>query len=205
MMSDYPFPKQGESWYELQVMEKAFPRGLRALEPIRDGLDGCLSALEAIAESQASHAQDAGAACIFVAIANAWDGVQPREEYDKFSQPFDRMILDAVSGAPLNTLHLHGDKVRLDLFVKGWPAASIKYSASGIGVGAGAMRKQYPAIPMAGFDEVNFRNFGPAALRRAWKQARAEAGGKFILALGCSVPNDNTPTELSRVPAMLEV
>ena len=39
-----------------------------------------------------------------------------REDYRKFCEPFDRMVLKAAASAPLNVLHLHGDKVYLDLF-----------------------------------------------------------------------------------------
>src|SRR5262249_6271174 len=73
-----------------------------------------LEALEAIAESQANHAKKAiaaGAAGIFLAIDNAQAGILTQEEYARFSEPFDKLILERVSGAPLNTLHLHGDKV----------------------------------------------------------------------------------------------
>ena len=83
------------------------------------------TALEVIAESEAGDARKAiaaGASGIFLAIANAQDGIMSQEDYARFSEPFDRMILDAARGAPLNTLHLHGDKVYLDRFVKGWPA-----------------------------------------------------------------------------------
>jgi|SRR5207302_6194430 len=83
-------------------------------------------------ESEARHAKKAvatGAAGIFLAIANAQDGILSEADYAKFSEPFDRMILQAVNTAPLNTLHLHGDKVYLQRFFKGWPAAAINYSA----------------------------------------------------------------------------
>jgi uroporphyrinogen-III decarboxylase len=60
--------------------------------------------LEAIAESEASHARKAiaaGAAGIFLAIANAQDGIMTQEDYARFSESFDSLILAAVS-APLN-------------------------------------------------------------------------------------------------------
>jgi hypothetical protein len=160
-MSDYPFPKPAGKWHELKVVNNPFPEQLRALEPIREGLRGRAyfvetifnpwnvaekmsspeevlrlkqekpkaleAALEAIAESEASHARKA------VAMANAQDGIMTQEDYARFSEPFDRLILDAVSGAPLNILHLRGGKVYLDRFVKGWPAAAINYSNFGTG------------------------------------------------------------------------
>jgi protein-S-isoprenylcysteine O-methyltransferase Ste14 len=121
------------------------------------------AALEAIAESEVSHARKAvaaGAAGIFLAIANAQDGILTQEDYAKFSEPFDRMILQAVAGAPLNILHLHGDKVYLDRFVKGWPAAAINYSNFGTGKPVAAMRALYD-----GADERAGRAEFPPAVR----------------------------------------
>jgi len=160
------------------------------------------AALEAIAESEASHARKAvaaGAAGIFLAIANAQDGIMRPEDYAKVSEPFDRLILDAVNEAPLNVLHLHGDKVYLDHFVKGWPAAAINYSNFGTGKSVAAMRSLYPGVLMTGVDEVNFRKLSEADLQKQFETAREAAGKKFILTPGCSVPNDSTDEELMRL------
>jgi uroporphyrinogen decarboxylase len=160
------------------------------------------TALEVIAESEASHARKAiaaGASGIFLAIANAQDGIMTQEDYARFSEPFDRMILDAARGAPLNTLHLHGDKVYLDRFVKNWPAAAINYSNFGTGRPVAAMRAKYDGALMCGLDEKNFRQLSEADLRKQWEAARAAAGKKFILTPGCSVPNDSTDEELTRL------
>jgi uroporphyrinogen decarboxylase len=163
---------------------------------------GLEAALETIAESEASHARKAvaaGAAGIFLAIANAQDGIMTQPDYARFSEPFDRLILEAVSGAPLNILHLHGDKVYLDRFVKGWPAAAINYSNFGTGRPVAAMRAEYDGVLMSGLDEKNFRQLSEADLRQQWETARAGAGKKFILTPGCSVPNDSTDEELMRL------
>ena len=160
------------------------------------------TALEAIAESQASHARKAlaaGAAGIFLAIANAQDGILTQADYARFSEPFDRLILEAAGGAPLNVLHLHGDKVYLDRFTKGWPAAAINYSNFGTGKTVAAMRAQFGGVLMSGLDEKNFRQLSEADLRKQWEDARNAAGKKFILTPGCSVPNDSTDEELMRL------
>jgi uroporphyrinogen decarboxylase len=160
------------------------------------------SALEAIAESEASHARKAvaaGAAGIFLAIANAQDGIMTQEDYARFSEPFDRLILQAAAGAPLNILHLHGDKVYLDRFVKGWPATAINYSNFGTGRTVAAMRAQYSGVLMSGLDEKKFRQLSEADLKKQSDDARAAAGKQFILTPGCSVPNDSTDEELMRL------
>ncbi|MFN7996422.1 MAG: uroporphyrinogen decarboxylase family protein [Bryobacteraceae bacterium] len=160
------------------------------------------AALETIAESEASHAKRAiaaGAAGIFFAIANAQEGIMTPEDYARFSEPFDQLVLKAVSGAPLNVLHLHGDKVYLDRFVKGWPATVINYSNFGTKVAVATMRAQYSGVLMTGLDEQNYPQLSEADLRKQWESAREEAGKKFILAPGCSVPNDSTDEQLMRL------
>ena len=161
-----------------------------------------LDVLEVIAKSQASHARKAvavGAAGVFVSITNANQGVQTREDYAKFGAPFDRMIFDAVPNATLNTLHLHGDKVYLDLFYKGWRASGINYSVHGTGVPVAEVRKHYDGLILAGLDERNYRQLQTPELESQWKSARAAAGKKFLLTPGCSVPNDSTDEELLRL------
>jgi uroporphyrinogen decarboxylase len=173
----------------------------------RENPGALLEALQAIAESQANHARRAvaaGASGIFLAIDNAQEGILSRQEYAKFSEPFDKLILDAVSGAPLNTLHLHGDKVYLDHFTgRGWRASVINYSNFGTGVPIAEMRKQYSGVLMGGLDERNFRALDAARLKQQYEAARAAAGAKLILAPGCSVPDDSKDAELSRLPAVL--
>jgi len=168
--------------------------------------DVLLSTLEVIAESQANHVRKAietGASGIFLAIANAQDGILSREDYVKFSEPFDRLVLQAASDSPLNTLHLHGDKVYLRHFVEGWPAAVINYSCHGTGVSIADMRNDYRGVIMGGLDEVNFRKLTEAELKQQWLAARLQAGKRLILTPGCSVPNDSRDEELLRLPKLL--
>jgi uroporphyrinogen-III decarboxylase len=109
------------------------------------------------------------------------------------------MVLDAARSAPLNILHLHGDKVYLDLFWHGWIARGINYSTHGTKVPVTNARKAYDGILMGGLDEVNFRKLTPAQLRDQMKSAQASAGRKFILAPGCSVPNETSDEEILKL------
>jgi uroporphyrinogen decarboxylase len=163
-----------------------------------------LDALEVIAKSEANHARKAiaaGASGIFLAIANAEDAILSQSDYAKFSEPFDKMVLDAVRLAPLNTLHLHGDKVYLDRFYQGWPAAVLNYSMHGTGVPIAAMRARWSGVIMGGLDERNFRTLTREQLRSQWQSAQQAAGKRFLLAPGCSVPNETTDEELNRLVA----
>ena len=240
VMSDFPYPKPEGIWYELEVVDNPFPEQIRALELIRDGLQGechfietifnpwnqagkissqekvqrlreedpqkLLDALEAIAKSEANHARlavEAGASGVFVAIANAQEGILTPEEYEKFCEPFDRLILDAASDAPLNTLHLHGDKVYLDRFLSGWEAPVVQYSVHGTGVPIEKVRQTYAGVLMGGIDERNFRNLSEAEMGSQWRAAQKAAGSRLILAPGCSVPNDTADEELMRLVNVL--
>jgi uroporphyrinogen decarboxylase len=161
-----------------------------------------LDALESIAKSEANHARralEAGASGIFLAIANADDSILSQTDYRKFSEPFDHIVLDAARNASLNILHLHGDKVQLGEFYDSWPAAAIQYSAHGTGVPVSEVRKRYRGVLLAGIDERNFRKLSSKELHSQIERAREAAGRKFILAPGCSVPNDTTDAEIKRL------
>jgi uroporphyrinogen decarboxylase len=153
-----------------------------------------LDALENIAQSEANHAREsiaAGASGIFLAIANSAD-----PDYQKFSEPFDRIVLDAVQAAPLNVLHIHGDKILLDRYYSDWPASVINYSMHGTRIPFASVRERWSGVLMGGVDENNFRKLTPAEVQRQVAEARKEAGAKYIAAGGCSVPNDTTDAEL---------
>jgi uroporphyrinogen-III decarboxylase len=165
-----------------------------------------LDVLEVLAKSEASHARRAvaaGAGGIFLAIANAQDGILSQDDYAKFSEPFDRLVLQATASAPLNTLHLHGDRVYLDRFYHGWPSTVINYSLHGTRVPIAQVREQYHGVLMAGLDETHYRTLSSETLRAQYESARREAGKHFLLAPGCSVPNDSADAELLRLPQLL--
>lgn len=239
VMSEFPYPKPAGKWYELRPEGNPFPQQIRALELIRDGLQGAayfietvfnpwrvaqklssneevrklkeekpqalLDAMEAIAQSEIHHARlalAAGAAGVFLSVDGAVAAELSPEEYAKFSAPFDQRILEAVSGARLNVLHLHVEPEYLGLF-QGFPTAILNYSQRVSGIPMPEMRCQFGAVLAGGIDEVDYRALGLDELRGQWEAASKSAGPKFILTPGCSVPDGSTPEELSRLPRML--
>lgn len=163
-----------------------------------------LDALEVIAKSEANHtrlALKARASGIFLAIANAQDGILTREEYAKFSEPFDRMVLKAADGAPLNILHLHGEKVYVDHFLTGWPAGGINYGSHESGFAVTSARAKFGGVLLCGVDERSYRTRTVEQLKQDAAAARQQAGAKLIFTPGCSVPNDSRPDELLRMKA----
>ena len=165
-----------------QAEKTSSPEKAKAL--LQENPQALLDRVEKIARAEVNHARlalKAGAAGIFIAISNANDGYLTREQYKKFSEPFDRMVLEGAKGAELNVLHLHGAKVYLDLFYN-WPARAIQHSVAGTGVPFRVVRQSYKGVLMGGLDEI--------------RVARVEAGPKWILAPGCSVPNDTPDRQL---------
>ena len=171
-----------------------------------------LDALEVIARSQANHARRAvaaGASGIFLGVSNAQDGVLSPAEHAHFSEPFDRMVLDAVSSAPLNTLHLHtdaalGDRLHLELLARSWPANVLNYSLHATGIPTAMMRRRFSGVLMAGLDERRFRRLSADDLRAQWKVAREGAGMHFMLTPGCTLPVDTSADELRMLTHLMQ-
>jgi hypothetical protein len=64
-------------------------------------------------------------------------------------------------------------------------------------------RAKFSGVLMGGLDEVNYRGLSQSDLKRQWTLAQQQVGRGFILTPGCSVPNDSTDGELSRLPELL--
>lgn len=161
-----------------------------------------MDTLEIIARSEANHARlaiNTGAHGIFLAIQNATPDVLSEEEYAKFSEPFDKLILAAVSSAPLNVLHLHGSRIYWQRFTRGWAAAGINYSNIATKVPVSEVRAQYAGLILGGIDEDNFPKLSAGDLRQQASRARQEAGKHFILTPGCSVPNNTSTKSVRRL------
>lgn len=164
-----------------------------------------LAALEIITVSQIHHvkrALKAGAAGIFLSVANANAASLTRDDYVRFSMPFDRRIMEAASPAWLNFLHVHVEAGYLDLF-RAFPATVFNYSTHVSKIPIAAVRKTFTAVIAGGIDEVNYRTLTATQLEAQWRSAQAAAGRKFILTPGCSVPNESTREELLRLPALV--
>jgi len=164
-----------------------------------------LDALDVITQSEIHHARRAlgtGASGIFLAVANANAAALSRQDYVRFSAPFDRRILEAIPGARLNILHLHTDRNQLPVF-RDFPAAVINYSLHVTGIPIAEVRRDFSMVIMGGIDEVNYRKLEKEKIEAQWKSAAAAAGPKFLLSPGCSVPNDSTSAELLRLPSVI--
>lgn len=175
--------------------------GLKAKDPQK-----LIDVLEIITRSQINHARSAisaGASGIFLAIQNANPEILSEDDYSKFSEPFDKLILSAVSTAPLNVLHLHGNHVYWRRFTHGWAVAGINYSASGTSVPVSEVRAEYSGVILGGIDEGNFPKLSIDTLRQQAKTAWQQAGKQFLLTPGCSVPDDTSAASVRRLRTVL--
>ena len=166
-----------------------------------------LDALDIITQSEINHVKRAlasGVAGILLSVANAKSSVLSPEDYLRFSAPFDKRILQAISGARLNILHLHVEPSHIDLF-RDFPATAINYSVHVSSIPVADVRRRYGNVIMGGIDEVNYRKLTASDIEAQWRSAQKAAGGKFMLSPGCSVPNDCTTEELERLPQALRV
>jgi uroporphyrinogen decarboxylase len=184
-----------------KLSSKEDVRKLKAENP-----EALLAALDVITQSQINHAKRAiatGASGILLAVANANAKELSVADYARFNAPFDKRLLDAVQDQPLNVLHLHVDREYLDQFTN-FSAPVLNYSLHVTGIPIAAVRAMFPGkVIAAGIDEVNYKQLTAAQIRAQWMTASHAAGPKFILTPGCSVPNDSTPAELSRLPRVL--
>jgi hypothetical protein len=164
-----------------------------------------LDALDVLTQSHINHAKRAfaaGASGILFSIANAKREELSPADYARFSAPFDKRFSEATAGAKLSFLHLHWENEYIDQFL-GFQAPVVNWSVQTSGVQVGTVRSKFSQTLATGIDEVRYKELSPAQIREQWLSASSAAGSKFILTPGCSVPNDSTDEELSRLPQVL--
>jgi hypothetical protein len=86
----------------------------------------------------------------------------------------------------------------LDQF-QDFPAPVINYSVKTSGIPVSAVRQRYAQTIAGGIDEINFNQLSVEEIRSQWMSARQQAGSKYIITPGCSVPDSATAEALSRV------
>ena len=164
-----------------------------------------LDALDLLTQSHINHAKRAfaaGASGILFSIANANRTELSPAEYAKFSAPFDKRFFEATASAKLNFLHLHWGNEYVDQFAS-FQAPVVNWSVQSSGVSVSTVRSKFSQTIATGIDEKNYKDLSPAQMRDQWQSAGNGAGSKFILTPGCSVPDDSTDQELSRLPQVV--
>jgi uroporphyrinogen decarboxylase len=161
------------------------------------------AAMEAITQSTINHihrSQEIGASGTLVSIFNATSKFGSVSDYERYSKPYDKRVLAALADTKLTLLHLHTlEKPYLEQF-QDFAAPVINYSVKTSGIPIAEVRKSYSQAIAGGVDEVDFDHLTTDEIRKQWMQAREQAGSKYIITPGCSVPNASTDAELARMP-----
>jgi uroporphyrinogen decarboxylase len=169
---------------------------------------GWHTALEAITQSTINHLQLAkqiGASGALVSVFNAESKFGSVEDYKKYTRSYDKRVFDALAETKLTVLHLHYlERPYLPLFTD-FNAPVLQYSVKTSGIPITEVRKLYAQPILGGVDEIDFRRLTVAEIRRQWREAREQAGARYIAAPGCSVPNESTPEELARFPKAIGI
>jgi len=161
------------------------------------------NALEAITRSTINHirqSKEIGASGALVSIFNAESKFGSVKDYKKYTRPYDKRVFDALADTKLTVLHLHYlERPYLDQF-KDFKAPVLQYSVKTSGIPISEVRRKYSQPILGGVDEIDYRKLTTEEIRSQWKEARSQAGAKYLAGPGCSIPNDSTPEELARFP-----
>ena len=152
-------------------------------------------ALSTIAENLRSHIRDvieAGADGVFFALQGCSTAVMPEGQYREFGRPYDLMALQGASNGWLNVLHVHGERDLMFDQVLDYPVQVLSWSDRLAGPSLREARGMTSKCLMGGWHEFGALSNGPAeAILEEARDAVAQTGGrKFILANGCSVPDE---------------
>jgi uroporphyrinogen decarboxylase len=174
----------------------------------KENTAGWEQAMEAITQSTIHHirqSQEIGSSGTLVSIFNATSKFGSVSDYERYSRPYDKRVLAALGESKLTILHLHTlERPYLDQF-RDFAAPVINYSVKTSGIPIAEVRKVYAQPIAGGVDEVDFDRLTTEEIRKQWMLAREQAGSKYIITPGCSVPDASTDAELARMPRAVGV
>ncbi len=164
---------------------------------IQDNPAAVHEAMAILARNIADYCQactDAGADGIFFAVQGAGDNMATPAEYAEFARPYELTALQGCREGWLTTLHVHASS-GLDItpFLS-YPAPVLSWSDRLTGISLKEVRAKLPdRCLMGGISEAGPITKGPKeAIAVEMRDAIDQAGERyFILANGCSIPDDN--------------
>jgi uroporphyrinogen decarboxylase len=166
-------------------------------------------ALSVIAENLRAHIRDvidAGADGVFFALQGCTKEIMSEGQYREFGRPYDLIALQGAVNGWLNVLHVHGDKdLHFDL-VLDYPVQVLSWSDRLAGPSLREARGMTSKCLMGGWNEFGALSNGPEEkILEEAKDAVAQTGGrKFILANGCSVPDETDEKWLNYAREVVE-
>jgi uroporphyrinogen decarboxylase len=180
--------------------------GQRLNYDLKENTQAVLDALEAITETILAFAEACcreGAEGIFYSVQAASTSFHSREEYQRFGEPYDRRILEAVRArSSLTVLHCHGDNLMFDILAR-QPADAWNWDDRRAGPSLQEARDLVAGALVGGLNQWSTLKDGtPPDARAEAQDALEQTGGTgIILGPGCVLPtgtSDLTLIELAR-------
>lgn len=152
-------------------------------------------ALMTIAENLRAHIRDvidAGADGVFFALQGCTTDVMSEAQYRELGRPYDLVALQGAVNGWLNILHVHGAKDLMFNQMLDYPVQVLNWSDRLAGPRLRDARGLTSKCLMGGWHEFGPLSNGPKeAIQAEAEDAIAQTSGrKFILANGCSVPDE---------------
>ena len=165
--------------------------------------------LAVIAENLAAHMRDiidAGADGVFFALQGCSRTIMSEQQYREFGRPYDLIALRGAANGWLNIAHVHGEKDLMFDQALDYPVQVLSWSDRIAGPSLREARVKTSKCLMGGWNEFGALSNGPAdQIAAEAKDALAQTGGsKFILANGCSVPDDTDHQWLEAARSIVE-
>lgn len=168
--------------------------GRRGAEVTQEDPEAVKEGLKWIAANLARFARDvidAGADGIFLA-AQASGGALPGDMYEELMKPADLQICEAASAGAFNMAHICGNPNGFDVY-KDLPVHALNWADRTAGPTISEARAKSDKCLVGGIDHARLftGEFTLDDLKREVREALEQGGKeKYILAAGCSVPND---------------
>ncbi len=171
--------------------------GDRLAHDLREHAGPVTDALEAIAETVVRFAERAlteGVSGIFYSIQAASRSANSEEDYARFGEPYDRRVLESVSGkSRLTIVHCHGDRLMFDRLAS-LPGHAWNWDDRAAGPALGTVKAMTVGAVLGGLDQwKTLRDGTPDEAVAAAQDAIAQTRGLgLIVGPGCVLPT-NTP------------
>jgi uroporphyrinogen decarboxylase len=124
------------------------------------------------------------------------------EEYEEFGRPYDLRVLDAVSGADVRMLHIHGTEIMFDLLTD-YPVDILNWHDRKTAPSLREAAGRYSGCLAGGIDEWETLAKGTAEqIAAEVRDALAQTEGRrHLVAAGCVIPIDLSDERLQTVRA----
>lgn len=175
----------------------------KAIEQLHEDPESTEKGLSTIAESLAvfaGEALEAGASGIFMACSGPEPSMLSQEEYRRFVKPADLRVLEAVTDAPFNLLHVHGTDVYLELFLD-YPANALNWPAHHSDYSILKTSTLTDKCLVAGIDERGPITQGKmrATISQVTDAVNQAPEDRFMVGSECTVPPETSPAVITAI------